>query len=217
MSILVFVLIALGAYFSGGLNGAIITSRLVYGDDIRQHGSGNAGLTNFQRTYGGQAIFLLVLIDVVKTAAPVILGGMVLESMLDFGTVADRVIIGRTFAGLFAMIGHSYPCLYGFRGGKGILSGGTMVLFLNGYAFLILLAVFLLAVILTRYVSLGSVLAGLALPISFIVLGMNFWATLLALLCGAFVIYRHRENIGRLLTGQERKLSFGKKREERPS
>jgi len=214
MEILYFAAIAAGAYFFGGLNGAILTSRLVYGQDIREHGSGNAGLTNFYRTYGGQAMFLVLLIDVIKTALPVVVGGMILETSSTFGSVEDRIIIGRTFAGLFAMIGHAYPCLHGFKGGKGILSGGTVALFLDIRVFFILFVIFAIVVLITRYVSLGSVIMGVAFPVAYLVLGMPLSATLLAALCGIFVIYRHRENIGRLIAGEERKLSFGKKREQ---
>ena len=214
MVVLYFILIAAGAYFLGGLNGAILTSRLVYGDDIRKHGSGNAGLTNFYRTYGAQAMFLVLLIDVLKTALPVVVGGMILESALDFGTLTDRVMIGRTWGGLFAVLGHSYPCLYHFKGGKGVLAAGTAILFLDLRVFFILAAFFAVTVLLTRYVSLGSIVAALAFPISFILFRVNLWATLLAVVYGAFVIYRHRENIARLLTGQERKLTFHKKKEK---
>ena len=212
MIALYFLAIAAGAYFSGGLNGAIITSHLVYREDIRNHGSSNAGLTNFYRTYGARAVFLLILIDVVKTAGPVIVGGIILGNVWDYGTVADREMIGRTFAGLFAMLGHAYPCLHGLRGGKGVLAGGTVAIFLDWRVALIVWGLFFLAVILTRYVSLGSILAGAAFPISYIILQMNVWATLLATLCGGFLVYRHRENILRLLAGQERRIAFGKKR-----
>ena len=213
MAVLYFAAIAAGAYFLGGLNGAIITSRIVYREDIRKHGSGNAGLTNFYRTYGGRAIFLLILIDVIKTALPVIAEGMILEGAFTFGTVEERVMIGRTWGGLFAIIGHAYPCLYGFKGGKGILAGGTMVLFLDLRVFLILLLLFVLAVLFTRYVSLGSIATGIALPIAFLALGMGLWPTLIAVLCAVFVTYCHRDNIARLLAGQERKFSLRKKRE----
>jgi len=214
MIILYFVAIALFAYVLGGLNGSIITSRIVYGDDVRKHGSGNAGLTNFYRTYGGQAIFLVILIDVIKTALPVIVGGNLLADHLTFGNVEERMFIGRTFAGLFAVIGHSYPCFSGFKGGKGILAAGTMIAFLDYRVFLILAVVFFGTIALTRYVSLGSVLAAVAFPVSMFFLGINLWATLLAAICGGFVIYRHRENLQRLYAGEERKLSIGKKREQ---
>ena len=211
MGFLYFLGIALGASILGGLNGAIITSRLVYKEDIRSHGSGNAGLTNFLRTYGSRAIFLLILIDVLKTAVPVILGGTIVQYNFVFGTASERMMIGRIWGGLFAMIGHAYPWLYRFKGGKAVLAGGTLVLFLDLRVAALVLGVFLVAVILTRYVSLGSILAGIALPVSFLIFGFGFWATLISALCGAFVVYRHRENVDRLLRGQERKVSFGRR------
>jgi len=128
--------------------------------------------------------------------------------------VTERVMIGRTLGGLFAMIGHAYPCLYKFKGGKGVISGGTVALFLDIRVLLLLAVVFLVAVSLTRYVSLGSILAGVMFPISFLIFGLGLWATLLALLCGVFVVYRHHENIGRLLTGQERRITFGRKKSD---
>ena len=213
MEILLLFAIAAGSYLLGGLNGAIIVSRLVYGDDVRKHGSGNAGLTNFYRTYGSRAILLLILIDVLKTAVPVIVGGMLVSSTFTFASVEERVLVGRIFGGLFAMVGHAYPWLYHFKGGKGVLAGGTAALFMDMRVGLIVWGVFIVAVLLTKYVSLGSVLAGIALPISFLLLGANPWAVLLSALCGLFLVFRHRENIIRLLRGQERKLSFGKKRQ----
>jgi len=211
VEILYFLGLAVGAYFLGGLNGALIISRLVYKDDIRKHGSGNAGLTNFHRTYGSRVMILVLLIDVLKTAVPVILGGILLESTLTFATPAERVILGRTFGGIFAMLGHAYPCLYRFKGGKAVLAGGTAALCIDIRVFAVLMAVFILAVLLTRYVSLGSVLAGIALPVSFFLFRLGFWPTILAFFGGLLVVYRHHGNIGRLFKGEERKLSFGKK------
>jgi len=213
MAVFYVIAIAAGAYFLGGLNGAIITARLVYRDDIRAHGSGNAGLTNFHRTYGKRGMPLVLLIDVIKTALPVIVGGMLLESALTYGTVTDRIMIGRTLGGLFAMIGHAYPCLYKFKGGKGVLSGGTMALFVDIRIFLILLLIFAVTILLTRYVSLGSILVGIGFPVSYFVLDINMWATLLAVCAGVFVVYRHWENIQRLYKGEERKFSLSRKKE----
>ncbi|MCL2843432.1 MAG: glycerol-3-phosphate 1-O-acyltransferase PlsY [Oscillospiraceae bacterium] len=212
MEILLLLAIAAGSYLLGGLNGAIITSRLVYRDDIRNHGSGNAGLTNFYRTYGSHAIFLLILIDVLKTAVPVIVSGMLVSDTFTFASVEERVLVGRTFGGLFAMVGHAYPCLYKFKGGKGVLAGGTAVLFMDIRVGLIVWGVFFVAVVLTKYVSLGSILAGIALPFTFLLFGSNPWAVVLSALYGLLLIYRHRENIVRLFCGEERKLSFGKQR-----
>jgi len=211
MYILFLVAALAGSYFMGGLNGALITSRLVYGEDVRKHGSGNPGLTNFYRTYGARAIFLLILIDVIKTALPVIVTGMIFSNAFTFFSVEERILVGRTLGGLFAMVGHAYPCLYGFKGGKGVLSGGTVALFLDVRVGMIVWGVFFLAVILTKYVSLGSILAGLFFPISFLIFRANPWATLISALCGAFLIFRHRENVVRLCKGEERKLSRRKK------
>jgi len=211
VELLYFFGLAVVAYFLGGLNGAIITSRLIYKDDIRKHGSGNAGLTNFFRTYGSRVIVLVLLIDVLKPAVPVILGGMLLESALTFGAPTERVILGRTFGGVFAMLGHAYPCLYRFKGGKAVLAGGTAALFIDIRVFAVIMAVFVLVVFLTRYVSLGSVLAGIALPTAFVIFHLGLWSTVLAFCGGLLVVCRHHGNIARLLKGEERKLSFGKK------
>jgi len=212
VNILIFLGIALGAYVIGGLNGAIITTRLVYKDDIRNHGSGNAGLTNFFRTYGSRAMFLMILIDVLKTATPVILGGMFFESAFTFGTIAERTILGQTYGGLFAMLGHAYPCMYKFKGGKAVLSGATVALFLDIRLFAVLIGVFLCAVLLTRYVSLGSVLAGITFPIGFFAFDLGLWPSILAICGGLFIVFRHHGNLSRLFKGEERKLSFGKQK-----
>ena len=212
MTILLFIAIALGSFFLGGLNGALITSRFVYRQDIRNHGSGNPGLTNFFRTYGGRAVFLVILIDILKTAIPVVVGGNLLESYAAFGTVEERVAIGRIWGGLFAMLGHAYPCLDKFRGGKCVLAGGTAALFLDWRVALIVFGAFLLVVALTRYVSLGSLTAAILFPVSLIFLAYNIWAILLAVLCGALIVYRHTENIERLFRRKERKVRFDRKR-----
>lgn len=213
MEILYFLGLAAGAYFLGGLNGALIISRLVYKDDIRKHGSGNAGLTNFFRTYGSRVMILVLLIDVLKTALPVLLGGVLLDHTLTFGTPAERIILGRTFAGVFTMLGHAYPSLYRFKGGKAVLAGGTTALFIDIRVFAVLLLVFVLAVLLTRYVSLGSVLAGIAFPTACAIFHLGLWPTILASCGGLLVVYRHHGNIARLIKGEERKLSFGKRRQ----
>ena len=212
MDVVYFLAIAIGGYFLGGINGALITSKLVYGEDVRDHGSGNAGLTNFYRTYGSRAIFLVILIDILKTAAPVVLGGMLFESSLSFGTLSERVALGRIVGGLFAMLGHAYPPLYQFRGGKCVLSGGAMLLFLDLRVFGIIFLVFFFLVLLTRYISLGSISAGVLFPIMLALFGYSLLAICLAVLCGGLLVFRHRENITRLMQKNERKISFGSKK-----
>ena len=209
---LLFIAIAAGGFLLGGLNGAIIASRLVYKDDIREHGSGNAGLTNFYRTYGSRAIFLVLLIDILKAGIPVILGGMLLAEHAAFSTMDERLVLGRLVGGLFAMLGHVYPWLYGFRGGKGALTTVAAFLFIDWRVALICFAIFALVVLLSRYVSLGSVIAGIALPIVFSFRpDAGFVSIILVSLYAVFVVYRHRENLIRLTRGEERKLSFKRK------
>ena len=211
MGILYFLAIAVGAYLLGGLNGALITSRLVYKEDIREHGSGNPGLTNFLRTYGTRSVFLVILIDVLKTALPVVMGGTILGNALSFGTIDERIMIGRTLGGLFAMVGHAYPCFDKFKGGKAVLAGGTAAIFIDLRVAAVVFGVFILAVAITRYVSLGSVLAGIAFPTSFFIFNLGLWAGIIAICGGALIVFRHGENIKRLFKGEESKLSIGKR------
>lgn len=215
LTILLFSLfLATASYMIGSVNGAIIISRLVYKDDVRLHGSKNAGLTNFLRTYGKKSAFFVLAIDILKTAVPVLLSGFFFAQFLDFASVEDRLLIGRALGGLFAMLGHCYPLFSSFKGGKAVLSGGTAVFCISLPIFAILLVVFLVAVILTRYISLGSVLAAFSFPISAFSFQMPLVVSIFALLYASLLIGKHHGNIGRLVKGTERKLSFKGSREE---
>jgi len=194
----------LASYLLGNLNGAVCISHL-QNDDVRSHGSGNAGLTNFIRNYGvGRAIYV-VLIDAGKAAIACILTGLLLKP---YGCY----LMGTALGGLAVMLGHIFPALLGFKGGKGILSGLFVALVVDWRIALIILAVFAAAYLLTQYVSLGSVLAALAFGISFAVL---HWGEPVVALCGAamgaLAVFMHRGNIHRLIKGEERKTNlFGK-------
>ena len=130
---LVFLLVALvaaGAYFLGCFNGAVIVSKYILRDDVRTHGSGNAGLTNFFRTFGGPLTLVVILLDVVKAVVAVLIGVWLFGSVLGQGAL-PWVILGKYWAGLFCLLGHMFPCMFGFKGGKGILSGGTIALMMD--------------------------------------------------------------------------------------
>jgi len=203
------ILVAAIGFVCGGLNGALITSKLVYRKDVRNFGSKNAGLTNFYRVFGKNAIILVLFIDIAKTAAPVLLGGLLMDALGTWGAAEERIVAGRLVGGLFAMIGHAYPMFYGFKGGKAVLAGGTFAVILDWRVGLAVLGVFLVSVLATRFVSLGSILAAIALPIAVWGFGYRlFWQWGIAALVAAFIIYRHWENIGRLIRGEERKFSF---------
>ena len=204
-SILVTVLVA---YMLGNLNGAVCVSALMH-DDVRSHGSGNAGLTNFIRNYGAGKALLVIAIDAGKAVLACVAGGLLMKDSLDFET-------GAAIAGVAVMLGHVFPALLGFRGGKGILSGLFIAIVVDWRIALVILAVFAVAYLLTQYVSLGSVLAALAFVAGFLILHR---ANVTVMLCGVFMglltIFMHRANIGRLLKGQERKTNlFSKEKKQ---
>jgi len=202
--VLDFALVAVVAYLLGGINGAIITSKYFYKKDIRNYGSGNAGLTNFYRVFGKYGLALVLAIDIMKTVVPVVFAGLLLQR---YGMWLE----GSAFAGFFAMLGHAYPVYYEFKGGKAVMAGGTLVWFVDWRVGIIVWSVFAIAVLLTRHVSLGSILAGLLYPVCMAVLGVDSaFVLIMVSLSGALLIYRHKDNIKRIINGTESKLTFRK-------
>jgi glycerol-3-phosphate acyltransferase PlsY len=189
-------------YVLGCLNGAIVISRIFKHEDVRQKGSGNAGLTNFLRNYGGASTFLVILIDVGKVFLAGCLAGLVCP---------DQGDLARMIAGVCAMVGHMFPIIFGFHGGKGILSGAAVALMMDWRIFAIALGLFLVIVILTHYVSLGSVIAAVEFGVGFIVFFPGqIWINVLGVVSALLAIYMHRGNIDRLLRGEERKTYLHK-------
>ncbi|MCI8537536.1 MAG: glycerol-3-phosphate 1-O-acyltransferase PlsY [Oscillospiraceae bacterium] len=206
--VLVFALVAAASYFLGCFNGAVIVSKYILRDDVRNHGSGNAGLTNFYRTFGGGLTLVVILCDVLKAVIAVLIGAWA------FGLVLNAPVLGKYWAGLFCLLGHMFPCMFKFKGGKGILSGGTVALMMDWRIALVVWGGFLLLAILTRYVSLGSLWAGASFPFISWYCYPNPLIVLLAFLCGGLVVWQHRANIKRLLSGTENKFSLHRKKEE---
>lgn len=200
-------LVAAVSYFLGCFNGAVIVSKYILRDDVRNHGSGNAGLTNFHRTFGGGLTLVVILCDVLKAVAAVLLGSWL------FG---GYFLIGKYWAGLFCLLGHMFPCMFHFKGGKGILSGGTIAIMIDWRIALVVWGGFLLLTVLTRYVSLGSLWAGASFPFATWACFPEPAAVILAFLCGGLVVWQHRSNIGRLLSGTENKFSLHRKKEDAP-
>ena len=203
------VIAALGSYLLGNLNGAVIVSRVMAHEDVRSHGSGNAGLTNFIRNYGVRTAALVVLIDVGKAVAACLLGQALLSPL---GYAKEGQMLGAACV----LLGHIFPALLGFKGGKGILSGFTIALMVDWRIGLLIFLTFAVAYGLTQYVSLGSVLAAAMFGVGFILFyrqqPVMMWT---ALLLAALVIFMHRGNIQRLLRGEERKTNlFGKGRKK---
>ena len=196
-------LVMLLSYFFGCFNGSFMVSHFIIRDDVRKHGSGNAGLTNFYRTYGAKYALLVIACDMGKTVAACLLGSFFFRCLGWDGT------LGTLLAGLGCELGHIFPVFYGFRGGKGILSGGTLVLLLNWRVAAVAWALFLLLWLTTRYVSLASITATCSAPITvYFVYAHNTIYTGLCLAVAALVVWCHRENIQRLLHGTEKKFKW---------
>lgn len=189
-------------YLIGSINPAIIISKKVYHDDIRTHGSGNAGATNTQRTYGAKTAVLVFCLDLLKAGIAVLLGTFVLSRE-----------IGGAIAGLFVILGHMFPIYYKFKGGKGVACLAMVVLILSPISFLILVPLFALIVFMTKYVSLGSIIGVMFYPIvNHAFYPTNSWVTISAFLTMLLVVFMHRENIKRLMAGTESKISFKSKK-----
>ena len=197
---------ALPAYLLGGLNGAIIASMTFYRKDIRKFGSGNPGLTNFYRTFGKGGLLLVILIDVIKTVAPVLFGGWL------FGRYFSMMLFGHALSGFFVVLGHCFPVYYGFQGGKGVMAVGAIVIVLDWRIALISWGTFIIITILTRYVSLGAIIGVALFPPALLIFEMGgIFEFAAAAMCAALLIARHGSNIKRLIKGKESKLTFRRK------
>ncbi len=203
MKVLLLIVIAIIGYILGGFNGAILTSQYVFHDDIRKHGSGNAGLTNFFRTYGLKGFALVVGIDAVKTIIAVLLGGWLMN-------IIGEKSVGQLFAGFCVIIGHVAPVLHLFKGGKGVMCAGVMILIVDPIAGICCWAIFAVIVLFTRYVSLASCVACLMGAIFMAIFKNGGLEVMLTFLCAIVVVVRHYENILRIIRGEERKIEFSK-------
>ncbi len=214
---------AVVAYFCGCFNGAVIVSKYILRDDVRKHGSGNAGLTNFYRTFGGPLTLVVILTDVLKAVVAILLGSWFLGSLAGANGYAASVristmwaLFGKYWAALFCLLGHMFPCMFKFKGGKGILSGGTIAIMLDWRIAVVVWGGFLILAIVTKYVSLGSVWAGGSFPFISWYCYPDPVIVVLAFIIGGLVVWQHRGNIQRLIHGNENKFSFHHKKEGQP-
>lgn len=198
---------AILSYLLGCINGAVMISKYVLMDDIRDHGSGNAGLTNFYRTFGGKLTFAVIALDMMKTVIAVFLAWSLFHVIL-----AQVPIFVRYWAGAWCALGHMFPCMFRFRGGKGILAGGTLALMLDWRIALVVWGVFIAVVLLTKLVSLGSCAAGVLFPVMSAIIYRDLSVFLVSLVIGALILWQHRGNIKRLMQGKESRFSFRRKK-----
>lgn len=194
----------LASYMLGNINGAVIISALM-NDDVRNHGSGNAGLTNFIRNYGTPKAALVICIDAAKAILACLVMGLLLKP---YDMYLDGVMIG----GAAVILGHIFPALLGFHGGKGILSGLFIACVADWRIAVLIVVIFFTTYFITRYVSLGSLLASLGFAAGFCILHYD---EPVVLICGIAIplmaVFMHRSNIVRLCTGKERKTDLFKK------
>ncbi len=189
------------AYLIGSISSAILIGKMIGGDDIRSHGSGNAGATNALRTYGKKAAILVLVLDCLKAVVAILLG-MLLARMAGL-----EPRYGAYSAGVGAALGHNFPVYFHFRGGKGVLVSAVYMLFADWRIGLVVLVFAFLLMAITRYVSLGSILGATAF---FVISLFVHWGDVIylvfALIMAGTLVVMHHANIKRLLQGTESKL-----------
>lgn len=217
-------LVLLVSYLIGSISASILISRQHGGKDIREEGSGNAGTTNMLRIHGKKAALCTLLIDVGKGVLAVLIAAAIdnaVTASLDASASSGYwLFFGghlKYLAGIFAVLGHNFPIYFGFRGGKGVATSLGVVLACSWQVGLIVLAVALLIMLISRYVSLGSVCAGVLYPCALLAFmagrgEIDVVAICSAIVLGLLLICRHHANLNRLMHGTENKL-FAKKKE----
>jgi glycerol-3-phosphate acyltransferase PlsY len=203
------IIILLFSYLIGSIPTAVWLGRMVRGVDVRDFGSGNAGATNAFRVLGLKWGLVVMALDMGKG----LLAVLVVSRLLTVGRPADPTLVS-VLAGVAAVCGHIFPVTVGFRGGKGVGTSAGVMFALAPLATLTALVIWIIIVVLTRYVSLGSMIAALSLPLLMVayrnLFGFELGRPLLifSLLLALGVLISHRANIGRLIAGKENRLSL---------
>ncbi len=200
-SIIAWLAAVAAAYLLGSVSGAIVASWTRHREDIRNYGSGNAGMTNALRTYGVRNAALVAAIDLLKTMAAILVAWALIGWHWGF-------VVGS----FFAITGHLFPIYYGFKGGKGVLCGLASLLMVDWRTGALVLVVFAIAVALTRRVSVGSIFACASGPLWCWLLGVPALHTWYIVLAASWLIWSHRSNIKRLIRGEEPKTVIAKRK-----
>lgn len=213
---------AVVSYLLGSLNFGIIISKSLNKDDVRSHGSGNAGSTNMLRNYGKKYAVMTIIGDMLKVAVAIIISFIIVRKMgnISLAENGGAYILGidarmftKSFSGLFCVLGHIFPCFFGFKGGKGVATAGGMVFMIDWRIALILLAIFAIIVLITKYVSLGSIAMAVFYPVFIFISYKSLPLALLSLIFTLIVLLAHRENIKKLINHTESKI--GSKKENK--
>lgn len=191
MQIILYIISALAAYIIGSFSPAIFLSRHLMGRDVRKQGSGNAGATNMARVYGIGFGIITLLCDALKAVLAIIIAVWLLGEW------------GIFVGGIFCLLGHCFPVFYGFKGGKGVSVGAVVAFAVDWRAFVVVVVVFALGAVLSRKVSVGSVLAAISITPAALIIGVSTPKLLLAIFGTILVTARHAANIERVVHGEE--------------
>lgn len=218
------------AYLLGSLNPAIMITKLKTGKDIRTMGSGNAGFTNVLRSVGKGPAIATIVFDYLKGIIAVLIGWWLFSTLTVTNDVSpiEYVKYGRYLAGLFVILGHSFPIFYGFKGGKSVVTANALMLVVDWRVFLMILGTFLIIFFITKLVSLGSIICAMLYPVYTLIITYFFdylpalgtenelrfrfvlISTGCAFLVGAIIIFRHKDNLKRLFNGEEKRIKAKK-------
>ena len=203
----VYIIVAVIAYLIGSVNFSVLISKKMAGFDVREKGSGNAGTTNMLRSIGVKAAVITLLCDILKGVV-VILIAILIGNIVD--GLDDALLV--QLAGIFVIIGHTFPIFFGFKGGKGIATSLGVLLMINWQIGLICLVFALILMAITRMVSVGSIAAAILFPVLVVFIGQNYivpvnnWSYLIfSIIIAILVLFNHRENLKRIFTGKENK------------
>lgn len=221
MIIFAYITIAIISYLLGSLNFGVILSSKLKKDDVRNYGSGNAGTTNMLRNYGKKYAALTIIGDMLKVAAAIFIAFSILKALPStadswqffdsFGLNVDKTMFVKSFSGFFCVLGHIFPCFFRFKGGKGVATSGGMVFMIDWRIALILLAIFIVVVIITKYVSLGSIIMAILYPVLIFVFHRSIVLTVIAFVFTIIVVIAHRQNIVNLINHKESKITDKRK------
>lgn len=199
-------LCVIAGYLLGSLNGSLIIGKLFYKKDVRMYGSGNAGATNTLRSLGATAAAAVTVFDILKGILACIIG------QLTVGYADNYGYVGMYAAGFAAVLGHNWPIFFGFKGGKGVLTTFSVILYISPVPALICLGVFIIVVALSGYVSLGSIIAAICWPVVSVFFDLPDALMITGIIMVVLIVVRHKDNIVRLINHTEKKISFTEKK-----
>lgn len=200
MLIVKYIALALISYLLGSVSFSILMSKLFLGGDVRKQGSGNAGATNMARVYGIKAGLFTLLGDFIKAIISIVIGRLLLGD------------VGIAVGGIACLIGHCFPVLHGFHGGKGVSVGAAVALAVGWQVFLAVVGSFLLVALLSRKVSLGSICGAISITVAALIFDVSTPRLILSVIGMVIVVFQHRENIARLIKGTEPDFKAAKAR-----